>query len=57
MIDERKITQAAIAFDSKAEWAEDENAQAIVQYSFRKGAEWAINEFKKSLWHNAKGGG
>lgn len=48
MIDEKKIEEAAqaICFDDKMSY----DSYCKIE-GFRKGAEWAINEFLKDLWH------
>lgn len=50
MIDEKKIEEAAqaICFDDKMSY----DSYCKIE-GFRKGAEWAINEFLKNLWHPA----
>lgn len=50
MIDEKKIEEAAqaICFDDKMSY----DSYCKIE-GFRKGAEWAINEFLKDLWHPA----
>lgn len=48
MIDNKKIEEAAqaICFDDKMSY----DSYCKIE-GFRKGAEWAINEFLKNLWH------
>lgn len=48
MVDEKKIEEAAqvICFDDKMSY----DSYCKIE-GFRKGAEWAINEFLKDLWH------
>lgn len=50
MIDDKKIEEAAqaICFDDKMSY----DSYCKIE-GFRKGAEWAINEFLKDLWHPA----
>ncbi len=50
MIDEKKIEKAAkaICFDDKMTY----DSYCKIE-GFRKGVEWAINEFLKDLWHPA----
>ena len=48
MIDDKKIEEAAqaICFDDKMSY----DSYCKIE-GFRKGANWAINEFLKNLWH------
>lgn len=48
MIDDKKIEEAAqaICFDDKMSY----DSYCKIE-GFRKGAEWAINEFQMDLWH------
>lgn len=50
MIDDKKIEEAAqaICFDDKMSY----DSYCKIE-GFRKGAEWAINELFKNLWHPA----
>ena len=50
MIDDKKIEEAAqaICFDDKMSY----DSYCKIE-GFRKGAEWAINEFQMDLWHPA----
>lgn len=50
MIDDKKIEEAAqaICFDDKMSY----DSYCKIE-GFRKGAEWAINEFLTRLWHSA----
>ena len=52
MIDENKINAAAAAYANET-WNNDED-QFMCMHGFKAGAEWAQQEFVKSLWHDAK---
>ncbi len=49
MIDEKKIENAARVCGSHFI---GDNEDAAAQYGFKKGVNWALQEFKKSLWHD-----
>lgn len=47
MIDEKKISQATYKY------LEEEGYKPYIEQAFKDGAEWAQEEFVKSLWHDA----
>ena len=47
MIDEKKINQAT------EKYLEEEGYKPYIEQSFKDGAEWAQEEFVKSLWYEA----
>ncbi len=51
MIDDKKIDKEAISYarDGYNDYSSD--MQDVIKESFKSGAEWAINEFLKDLWH------
>lgn len=51
MIDDKKIEGAARRY-SKVTDCNNEEA-LLIEEGFKEGAEWAINEFIKDLWHPA----
>lgn len=51
MIDDKKIEGAARRY-SKATDCDKEEA-LLIEEGFKEGAEWAINDFLKDLWHDA----
>lgn len=53
MIDDKKIDKEAIYYarDGYNDYSSD--MQDVIKESFKSGAEWAINEFLKDLWHPA----
>ena len=48
MIDEKKISQAT------EKYLEEEGYKPYIEKAFQDGAEWAQEEFVKSLWHDAR---
>ena len=51
MIDENKIKSAAQGYCDATYGTLDDHP--LIEEAFREGANWAINEFLKSLWHPA----
>ncbi len=51
MTDKKKISKASAAH-AKATWNHDEEQYFCVD-GFNAGANWAIKEFLKDLWHDA----
>ena len=53
MLDDKKIDKEAISYarDGYNDYSSD--MQDVIKESFKSGAEWAINEFLKDLWHPA----
>ena len=51
MIDENKINAAATAY-ARETWNNDED-QFMCMHGSKTGAQWAQQEFVKSLWHDA----
>ena len=51
MIDEKKIKEAAKSL--RKDFDDDVTQGFLVEFGFEKGANWAINEFLKDLWHPA----
>lgn len=49
MIDENKIKEAAKSL--RKDFDDDVTQGFLVEFGFEKGANWAINEFLKDLWH------
>ena len=49
MIDENKIKEAARRYCKATYGTVDDNP--FIAEAFRKGAEWAVNEFINELWH------
>lgn len=55
MIDEKKIKKAAIeCADEYYSIDLGNDRKKVNREIFTKGANWALREFKKSLWHNSK---
>ncbi len=55
MIDEKKINQAAIeCADEYYSVGLGMNRTEIIMEIFARGVQWALQEFKKSLWHDAQ---
>ena len=50
MIDEKKIKEAAKSL--RKDFDDDVTQGFLVEFGFEKGANWAINEFLKDLWHS-----
>ena len=55
MIDDKKIEEATRAYiDKKGYLAKyDEEPCVDIEFAYKEGAKWAINEFLKNLWHPA----
>lgn len=55
MIDEKKIEEAARDYinENGSFIKYDEDPCVDIEFAYRKGAKWAINEFLKDLWHPA----
>ncbi len=51
MLDKNEISKASAAY-AKATWNHDEH-QYFCMDGFNAGANWAIKEFLKDLWHDA----
>lgn len=51
MLDKKKLNNASIAY-ARATWNHDEH-QFFCMDGFYEGANWAIDEFLKDLWHDA----
>ena len=49
MIDEKKIEAAARRYSEVTDC--DKQEALLIEEGFREGANWAINEFLKDLWH------
>lgn len=56
MIDEKKIEEAAKDYINKNDYfvKYDEDPCDDIEFAYKDGAHWAINEFLKDLWHPAK---
>lgn len=57
MIDEKKIEEAANSSAEQNRWEvaiSDEEVITLCKKVFKEGAHWAIQEFLKGLWHDAK---
>lgn len=54
MIDDKKIEEATRAYiDKKGYLAKyDEEPCVDIEFAYKEGAKWAINEFLKDLWHS-----
>ncbi len=53
MIDKKEVGKASVAH-AKATWkSQDRWEQLACMDGFEAGVDWAIDEFKKSLWHDA----
>ena len=55
MIDDKKIEVAARDYINKNGYfiKYDEDPCADIEFAYKAGARWAINEFQKDLWHSA----
>ena len=51
MIDDKKIEGAARRYSKVTDC--DKEEALLIEEGFKEGAEWAINEFLKDLWHPA----
>ena len=51
MIDDKKIEVAARRYSEVTDC--DKEEALLIEEGFKEGAEWAINEFLKDLWHPA----
>lgn len=49
MIDDKKIEGAARRYSKVTDC--DKEEALLIEEGFKEGAEWAINEFLKDLWH------
>ena len=49
MIDDKKIEEAAKSL--RKDFNDDVTQGFLVEFGFEKGAEWAMKEFLKDLWH------
>lgn len=56
MIDEKKIEEAAQDYINKNDYfvKYDEDPCDDIEFAYKDGAKWAINEFLKDLWHPAE---
>ena len=50
MIDDKKIEAAARRYSEVTDC--DKQEALLIEEGFKEGAEWAINEFLKDLWHD-----
>ena len=57
MIDEKKIGEGARDYINKNGYfvKYDEDPCVDIEFAYKEGAHWAINEFLKRLWHPASG--
>lgn len=55
MIDEKKIEESARDYINKNGYfiKYDEDPCVDIEFAYKEGAKWAINEFLKDLWHDA----
>lgn len=55
MIDDKKIEEAARDYINKNGYfvKYDEDPCVDIEFAYKEGAKWAINEFLKYLWHPA----
>lgn len=55
MIDEKKIEESARDYINKNGYfiKYDEGPCVDIEFAYKEGAKWAINEFLKDLWHDA----
>lgn len=55
MIDDKKIVEGARDYINKNGYfiKYDEDPCADIEFAYKAGAHWAINEFQKNLWHPA----
>ena len=51
MIDDKKIDNEAVSYTQDGYNDYSSDMQDVIKESFKSGAEWAINEFLKDLWH------
>lgn len=51
MIDDKKIEAAARRYSEVTDC--DKQEALLIKEGFKEGANWAINEFLKDLWHSA----
>ena len=51
MIDDKKIEEAARRYSEVTDC--DKQEALLIEEGFKEGANWAINEFLKDLWHPA----
>lgn len=51
MIDDKKIEEAARRYSKVTDCDKEESL--LIEEGFKEGAEWAINELLKDLWHPA----
>ena len=49
MIDDKKIEEAARRYSEVTDC--DKEEALLIEEGFKEGANWAINEFLKNLWH------
>ena len=56
MIDDKKIEEAARDYinENGSFIKYDEDPCVDIEFAYRKGAKWAINEFLKDLWHSTR---
>lgn len=52
MIDDKKIETAARRYSEVTDC--DKEEALLIEEGFKEGAEWAINEFLKNLWHDGE---
>ena len=50
MIDDKKIEEAARRYSEVTDCTKEE--ALLIEEGFKEGANWAINEFLKDLWHD-----
>ena len=55
MIDDKKIEEGARDYINKNGYfvKYDEDPCVDIEFAYKEGAKWAINEFLKGLWHDA----
>ena len=55
MIDDKKIEEATRDYINKNGYfiKYDEDPCVDIEFAYKEGAKWAINEFLKGLWHDA----
>lgn len=51
MVDDKKIDNEAVSYTQDGYNDYSSDMQDVIKESFKSGAEWAINEFLKDLWH------
>ena len=56
MIDDKKIEEATRDYIDKNGYLTkyDEDSCVDIEFAYKDGAKWAINEFLKNLWHDAE---